>query len=129
MNSSAAVRHTRQCTRVTRRARLARVAGRVWMMLYLVLTAAMPLADAGVDHRTEVAAHWEDAEGPECPTPHGADTCEICQLLTGSRGLPSRAAPALAVIDGAKQPTPSTADAAPGRWVLDSQSSRAPPRA
>lgn len=107
---------------------LARVLTGLWMALHLLVVAAVPLADAQTLHADEVVAHWE-SEGAECPTSHGADDCQLCQLLVAGRALPATAtAPALPARPAARIPS-GLELAAVAAAHLDGLGSRAPPRA
>ena len=98
------------------------------MALHLLVVAAVPLADAQTLHADEVVAHWE-SEGAECPTSHGADDCQLCQLLVAGRALPAAtAAPIVAPRLAERIPSGLELAAVPAAH-LDGLGSRAPPRA
>ena len=75
----------------------ARVLTGLWVVLYLLMVAGAPVVDAAVGHAGQVVAHWEDSEGGDCPASHGAEDCQICQVVVKSRALAANAAsPAIA---------------------------------
>jgi hypothetical protein len=107
---------------------LARALASLWMVLYLGMVAAAPVADGFVDHDQPVAMHIEDAEGGDCPASHSGEACDICQLAHGLRAvlapqtvvIPSAAALEIAAL-GARGVAPVELS------FLDGRSSRAPP--
>lgn len=98
-----------------------------WVVLHLLLVTGAPVLDAAVGHSDPVVAHWEDSEGGDCPTSHGSDECQICQVVLKARALASGgAAPAIpATAD--QQRAEGTRAATPSFAFLDGHSSRAPP--
>lgn len=110
-----------------RRGGSARVLTGVWMVLHLLLVAAAPAVDAGIGHTDPVVAHWEDADGSDCPTSHGAEECQICHLVVKARAQASNAI-AAAIPATVDQPASERARLAPPSFAfLDGHSSRAPP--
>lgn len=105
----------------------ARVLTGIWMVLHLLLVAGAPVADAAMGHADQVVAHWEDSEGGDCPTSHGAEDCQICQVVVKSRALAASAA-SPAIAQTAEQQRSERARAVvPGFAFLEGHSSRAPP--
>lgn len=110
-----------------RRRGLARALAGVWVLLHLLLVAGAPVLDAAVGHADRVVAHWEDADGSDCPASHGADQCQLCQSLVKARALASGDAPP-AIPESAQQQRSERARlATPALAFLDGHSSRAPP--
>lgn len=110
-----------------RRRGWARAMTGVWMVLHLFLVAAAPAVDAGVGHTEQVLAHWEDSDGGDCPTSHGAEECQICHLVVKARAQASNSV-ATAIPATADQQVPERARPAPPSFAfLDGHSSRAPP--
>jgi len=110
------------------RGALARVLSGLWLLLYVGMVAGAPVADGLVDHHETVVVHIEDADGGDCPTSHGPEACEICQLVNGLRAV---LAPASLDIEFAAAEA-SVASGARGTapvalTFLDGRSSRAPP--
>lgn len=103
-----------------------RLVARVWLVVYALLALGVPLADASAEHAAPVVAHWEDAESGTCPAPHG-ETCEVCQQLSGSRGMRASATVSWAPCGDADGVMPVRDAARPARAGFDRPSSRAPP--
>lgn len=107
---------------------LARALASLWMVLYLGMVAAAPVADGFVDHDQPVAMHIEDAEGGDCPASHSGEACDICQLAHGWRAAIAAAdvaVPAAADRDGSDAAARDVAVAP--LTFLEGRSSRAPP--
>lgn len=106
----------------------ARVLTGLWMLLHLAVVGGAPLADGLVDHEAAAVVHVEDADGGDCPTPHDAEGCHLCQLAHGLRAVlvepPTATAPALAQ---SVQPTAERLDASSSLAFLAGRSTRAPP--
>jgi hypothetical protein len=99
----------------------------VWVVLHLLLVAGAPVLDAAVGHADQVVAHWEDADGGDCPASHGADQCQLCQSVVKARALSGGDA-APAIPESSEQLRAERARAAtPTFAFLDGHSSRAPP--
>lgn len=62
--------------------RVTRACASAWLVVYALVAAALPLADARADHDGIVVMHVEDGTGSDCPTPHDASLCHTCQVLT-----------------------------------------------
>lgn len=110
------------------RGRLARLVSGLWMLLYAVTVAAAPVADGLVDHHEQVVVHIEDANGGDCPSSHGPEACDICQLAHGLRAV---LVPATLTIprlsDAVSRPVADVATLSASLHFLDGRSSRAPP--
>jgi len=110
------------------RGRVARALAGLWLLFYVGLVGASPVADAFVDHGSDVVVHVEDAEGGHCPASHGDQLCEICQFATGLRALQSEADVSLSAAGRASALAPGArGTAAVELHFLDGRSSRAPP--
>ncbi len=110
-----------------RRGGLARTLTGLWVVLHLLLVTGAPVLDAAVGHSDSVVAHWEDSEGGDCPTSHGSDECQICQVVTKARALAAGGV-ATAIPETAAQQRADHAHLATPRFAfLDGHSSRAPP--
>lgn len=109
---------------------LARVMAGMLLVLQGFVVGVVPVLDTAADHSDEVVVHIEDAQHNDCPSSHGADDCQLCQVLSSLRGLPG-------VVGALPQPTGPRAvavpldvvDGAPALGFLAGNSSRAPPRA
>lgn len=113
-------------TRAPRRVGYARAVAAVWLAVYVLLVAVVPLADARAEH-APVAAHWEDAQGGDCPASHDARVCQLCQVVT-SAGLVSMDAPALGTAPVVRRALASAgADQARRAPARAGPASRAPP--
>lgn len=95
------------------------------MLVFALVSVAMPVADAAA-HHAPVVAHWEDASDESCPPQHDASTCQVCQSAV--RWACASVAVRIAVAPTAtRRPTEQTRVAivaAPSRGV---PASRAPP--
>jgi len=109
---------------------VARVVAGTLLVLQVFAVGAVPVLDALSDHSERVVLHVEDAQNNDCPASHGAEDCQLCQVLSAMRGLP--------VASGAlPQPIGASALAVPTRdrdgaralGFLNGNTSRAPPRA
>jgi hypothetical protein len=110
-----------------RRGPFARVLAGLWMVVYLVVVTAVPVADAYVGHGDEIVAHWEDAEQSNCPASHAAGECQVCQILVSARALPaSHVTPSLLGSDASRLPADAQRIALTATF-LTGNSSRAPP--
>lgn len=110
-----------------RRGPLARLLAGLWVVVHLLVVAAVPVADAFAGHADEIVAHWEDAEQSDCPAEHAAGDCQLCQLLVTGRALPaSSATPSLVGAEASRIPVGHDR-AALAASLLAGHSSRAPP--
>lgn len=124
--ASSATKPERRASRV--RGRVARALAGLWLLFYVGIVGVSPVADAFVDHGSDVVVHVEDAEGGHCPASHGDQLCEICQFATGLRALQSQADVTVGAISGSARVAPGTRGAAAVELhFLDGRSSRAPP--
>ena len=114
-------------TPATTRGAVSRVLTGVWMALYLLVGAALPVADAQTSHADEVVWHWEDSERNDCPASHAADHCGLCHLVLGGRALPASATATLVPMDRRSEAPEGAAQVTPRLAFLDGRSSRAPP--
>jgi hypothetical protein len=106
---------------------LARVLASLWLVLHVFVVAALPVADGFADHGGPVVMHVEDADGGDCPSPHG-ESCELCQFAHGMRALVARSADFTAPVIERRVAAPDAAQHAPAAFdFLDGHSSRAPP--
>lgn len=111
----------------SRRSRVARVLAVVLAVLQLAMGSAVPLLDADAAHHQPVAAHIEDASQENCPASHDAASCQLCQVLTAARGLPTAPAlPSLPVVERDPQII-AVQTVAVASAFLDGLGSRAPP--
>lgn len=111
-----------------RRGRLARVVGGLLVALQLFAVGAIPVLDAQTVHVDHAPMHVEDAQQHDCPATHGAEECQLCQLLTSLRTVSTSAVmPALTAATTEQVPSAASAlrRSAP---PTDSHGSRAPPR-
>jgi hypothetical protein len=110
-----------------RRGPFARLLAGVWMVVHLLIVAAVPVADAHMGHTDEIVAHWEDAEQSDCPASHPAGDCQLCQVLVSARALPAQSAtPVLLAAEGSRLPAGYERVALAASF-LAGHSSRAPP--
>lgn len=105
-----------------------RACASAWLVLYALVAAALPLADARADHDGTVVMHMEDGTGSDCPTPHDASLCHTCQVLTSPVETDAGAPCPAAVL---RRETPvATFEPESGRLTQRGQPApRAPPRA
>lgn len=89
----------------TRRGPFLRVVSSVVVALQLFFGGAVSVLDAQTAHGDRTPVHIEDARQHDCPVPHDADACQLCQLLSSSRSVStSTVMPALAVSTAAQAP-------------------------
>ena len=109
------------------RGTLARLFAGLWMVVHLLIVAAVPIADAHMGHTDEVVAHWEDAEQSDCPASHPVGDCQLCQVLVSARALPAQSAtPMFMEAEGSRLPI-GHERAVFAATFLAGHSSRAPP--
>ncbi len=107
---------------------LARLVAGIWLLVYVGLVGATPVADAFVDHGAEVVLHVEDADGGHCPASHGDELCQICQFAQGLRAVQAPSGVVLVSDVAASASAPGARGTAPSDLqFLDGRSSRAPP--
>lgn len=107
---------------------MARLVAGIWLLFYVGLVGATPVADAFVDHGSEVVLHVEDADGGHCPASHSDELCQICQFAQGLRAVQAASAVVLAEDVAASASAPGARGTAAGEMhFLDGRSSRAPP--
>jgi hypothetical protein len=112
--------------RASGRGTMARLTVGLWLGLYALVVAVVPVVDAGVGHGA-VVAHWEDASDTTCPPQHDASACQLCQLITGpGRENPGRAVVAVPASDETR-PAAAVSARAPAAVAVGVPSSRAPP--
>lgn len=106
---------------------LARVLAGLWLVLHVFAVAGLPVADGFADHGEAVVVHVEDADGGDCPSPHG-ESCDLCQMAHGLRALEARGAELRVPTVERQVLAPARALAHPAALeFLDGRSSRAPP--
>lgn len=111
-----------------RLSRVTRACASAWLVLYALVAAALPLADARADHETTVVLHIEDGTGADCPMHPDSSLCHTCQVLTSPIATEAGEPCAAAVV---RRETPvATFERESGRLTQRGQPApRAPPRA
>jgi hypothetical protein len=100
----------------------------LWLLFYVGLVAAAPVADGFMDHGEQVVLHIEDADGGHCPDSHGGDACDICQLAQGLRAVAAPISIEMSRVADIGTPAAGARGVAPVEMhFLDGRSSRAPP--
>jgi hypothetical protein len=98
----------------------------VWLGLYILIAAVVPVADAGAPH-ADVVAHWEDASDTSCPPQHDASACQLCQLVTGAGRMPAVRGDLVPSAQGNERPAAAWPERVPIAVAVGGPSSRAPP--
>ncbi len=99
-----------------------------WLVLYALIAAVLPLADARAEHGANVVVHIEDGNGSDCPAQHDASVCHTCQVLTSSVGTVAAGAGCPVAVSRRELPAVEFATASGRVGQRGHPASRAPPR-
>lgn len=127
---STPARHAVAATAQFGRGTLGRLLAVVLLALQVFVAGVVPVLDAATDHVERVVVHVEDAQQGDCPASHDAEDCQLCQVLSAVRGMPTEGGsmPVPMVARALPQPVDAE-DRVPALVFLAGNSSRAPPRA